>query len=151
MPWMLQYPEIIRYYFIRVAFRGEGTMNYFLPAAQLREEIMEILEEARYLREIISLDGRSREALVAFYRSNGYDISYEGEVARAVQAILCHAETLAQLFRNLSCEPLIWLGSGSTEEVIAMLTQLLNQREAAPKDQDAKRGTIHADFRVQVQ
>ena len=112
---------------------------------------MEILEEARYLKAIIGLDQGSRETLVAFYRSNGYDISYEDELKRAVESILRRVETLAELFRTLSCEPLIWLGEGSTDEVIARLTELLTEAEATQNKNGWKRGTEHAHIRVQVQ
>lgn len=104
-------------------------MGNFLPAAQIREEISAIREEARYLGQLIGLDPDSRSKLLEFYASNGYHISYEEELSRTVNVICERAELLSQLFERLTCDPLIWLGDGTTEEVISLLEGLLEKHK----------------------
>ncbi|HHV78878.1 MAG TPA: hypothetical protein GXX40_04610 [Firmicutes bacterium] len=102
-------------------------MRHFLPATQLREEMLAIKEEARYLSELVSLDDDERAKLIEFYASNGYHVTYEDELRRAVDSIRKRVETLNDLFARLACDPLIWLGEGNTEEVISLLEELLDK------------------------
>ena len=104
-------------------------MSHFLAAGELKEKVRSIAEAATYLRYLRSLDERQREKLLAELAQHGLETTYEGEFDRALSLIGQYGDEVLALIDGLSCEPLIYTDSGSTDEVIRLLDRLVDARE----------------------
>jgi len=84
-------------------------VTHFLPAGFLKEELREIERQARLLQEELRGAGAATSARLR---------ALADDIAR-------RAREAYRSISRLSCEPLIWTGAGSTDEVISMLERLL--------------------------
>lgn len=116
--------------------------RHFLQAGQLRDDLQELLEHARYLRHLLGLNLVAREEMVSGYVQEGYYTTYEAELEKAAARLEEGARALVDLVTRFPCEPLIYTGDGDTESVIAMLEQLLSdsRRRGAEQTRRAQTG-----------
>ncbi len=98
----------------------------FLAAGVLRERLQEIRDAASYLQRLLHLDEAEREVLLAQYASEGCYTTFIDEVEKTLASLATHSRELSALLDSLQCEPLVYTGEGSTEEVMALLNHLLN-------------------------
>lgn len=99
----------------------------FLPAGAFRDLLKDIYTQSRYIKRLLELNDNERNDLVARYASEGYYTSFYAEVEKTVVTLSEHTDHLWRLINSFECEPLIFTGEGSTEEVIGLLTELLDR------------------------
>lgn len=102
--------------------------RHFLQAGQLRDDLQDLLEHARYMRHLLGLNIVAREEMVSGYVQEGYYTTYEAELEKTATRLEEGVRALVELMTQFPCEPLIYTGDGDTESVIAMLEQLLTDR-----------------------
>ncbi|MGE5484449.1 MAG: hypothetical protein ACM3X4_05495 [Ignavibacteriales bacterium] len=90
-------------------------MTHFLSCGFLKDSFLEILESAGRLNRLLESSGRSPD----------------DESRLAAQFIEDRARQATELLDSMTCEPLIWTGTGTTEEVVRRLEELLSAAETA--------------------
>lgn len=108
--------------------------RHFLQAGALRDDLQDLLEQARHLRHLLGLNVVAREELVSGLAHHGQYTTYEAELEKTAIRLEERAAALMDLLTRFPCEPLIYTGEGDTESVIAMLEQLLSERRQRDGD-----------------
>lgn len=102
--------------------------RYFLQAGKLRDDLQDLLEQARYMRHLLGMNLVAREEMVSGLVQQGYYTTYEAELEKTATRLEEGTAELLDLVNRFPCEPLIYTGDGDTESVIALLEQLLAER-----------------------
>lgn len=112
---------------------GEITVaTHFLKAGVVREAVSELHSKAVYLRRLLGMNDLQREQLLAEKIAAGHYTTFAHEVETTLQVLVEESDRLLALLESLQCEPLIYTGEGTTEEVIDRLERLL---AAVPAEQ----------------
>ena len=85
-------------------------MTHFLSCGFLRDYLTEIMESAARLDRLLEGSGRAPD----------------DEARLAAGFIADRARQAVELLDSMPCEPLVWTGPGSTEEVIRRLEEMLS-------------------------
>lgn len=104
--------------------------RHFLRAGALVEGIAELREQAAYLRTLLQLSDQQRTALILRYEQEGYYTTFVQEVEKTLDAVVRGADELSRVIGEMPCEPLIYTGEGTTDEVIEMLDSLIDSQRA---------------------
>lgn len=110
--------------------RGRGRpvlTTHFLPAGAFSDILKDIRDRTQYLKHLLELTDGEREGLVARYASEGYYTTFHHEVEKTVLGLAKETDNLWRITDSFQSEPLLYTGEGTTEQIIALLTQLLDQ------------------------
>ncbi|MCR4398508.1 MAG: hypothetical protein NUV93_06050 [Firmicutes bacterium] len=89
-------------------------MTHFLACGFLRECLAEIAESAVRLDRLLETGGRT----------------VDDEARVAARFMAARSARAVELLDSMSCEPLVWTGEGTTDEVIRRLERLLAAEES---------------------
>ncbi len=104
------------------AFGDEGPeMAHFLRLSGLPESLEEIDQAARYIEHLFSLPVEDRKALLRRLSGPGRRATYESELRRALETIYREVGRLRETLERFRSDPIIYTGSGSTDEVLGCL------------------------------
>lgn len=92
----------------------------------MRDGLQEILENALWLRRLLSMTPEQRAALEQARLQQGDMTSYADDVRTALQGVVDQAEDLVTFLTQFESDPIIYTGEGSTADVLAMLNRLLS-------------------------
>lgn len=103
----------------------------FLGAGFIAEQVNDIHEQAAYLKRLLQLTLEEREELIDSYASKGYYTTFEGEVEKALSAVVDGSRQICDFMNGLQCQPIIYTGDGDTDQVIDMLERLMALHQAS--------------------
>ncbi len=104
--------------------------THFLPAGAFRDILKDIRDRSQYLKHLLELTNDEREGLIAQYAAEGYYTTFHHEVEKTVLGLAKETDNLWRVLDSFQSEPLIYTGEGTTEQVIALLTQMLNKHSS---------------------
>lgn len=90
-------------------------MTHFLSCGFLKDSLLEIQESAARLNKLLESSGRTPE----------------DEARLAAQFVEDRCRQAVEFLESMPCEPLVWTGAGTTEEVIRRLEELLAAAETS--------------------
>lgn len=103
-------------------------MTYFLRLTGFLESLENIEQAARYIERLFSLSTEERKAFLDRISTQGHQVTYEGELRRALDTILAEVSAVKSVTSRFRSDPFVFTGSGSTEEVLDRLEQAFTGR-----------------------
>jgi hypothetical protein len=106
-------------------------MTNFLEVGSIREGLQEIRQNAGWLWRLLSMSPEQRVALEKARVQQGDLTTHADDVRTALSGILEQSESLLQFMDQFESAPIVYTGSGSTADVLAMLDRLMTLAAAA--------------------
>jgi uncharacterized Zn finger protein len=127
---------------------GVANLTYFLRAGLISEQMEEIYQKAFHASVLLQKQqkkkGADSQMTSGLFPDDELTAStnhwtHQKEIQTALLAIMKSAQQVRQLLDQFPCEPLIYTGEGSTDEVIHMLEGLLVAQRKRKSRTAAKR------------
>lgn len=99
--------------------------THFLEVGSLQEGMQEVLENANWLRLLLSMTPDQRAALEQGRITQGDMTTHADDLKTALAAITGRCDEMIGFLDQFESAPVIYTGNGSTAEVLTMLERLM--------------------------